>query len=99
MLNKAQDSTFEIFNLGTGKGYSVLEVIDTFEKVANQKLNYEITERRDGDVPVLYAATKLAEEKLHWKATETLEEMIRSSWSWEQNIREEQNQLKNYKSS
>ena len=99
LLNKAQDSTFEIFNLGTGKGYSVLEVIDTFEKVANQKLNYEITERRDGDVPVLYAATKLAEEKLHWKATETLEEMIRSSWSWEQNIREEQNQLKNYKSS
>ena len=95
LLNKAQDSTFEIFNLGTGKGYSVLEVIDTFEKVANQKLNYEITERRDGDVPVLYAATKLAEEKLHWKATETLEEMIRSSWSWEQNIREEQNQLKN----
>ena len=94
LLNKAQDSTFEIFNLGTGKGYSVLEVIDTFEKVANQKLNYEITERRDGDVPVLYAATKLAEEKLHWKATETLEEMIRSSWSWEQNIREEQNQLK-----
>ena len=99
LLNKEQDTTFEIFNLGTGKGYSVLEVIDTFEKVANQKLNYEITERRDGDVPVLYAATKLAEEKLHWKATETLEEMIRSSWSWEQNIREEQNQLKNYKSS
>lgn len=94
LLNKAQDTTFEIFNLGTGKGYSVLEVIDTFEKVANQKLNYEITERRDGDVPFLYAATKLAEEKLHWKATETLEEMIRSSWSWEQNIREEQNQLK-----
>ena len=62
LLHKAQDSTFEIFNLGTGKGYSVLEVIDTFEKVANQKLNYEITERRDGDVPFLYAATKLAEK-------------------------------------
>ena len=88
LLNKEQDTTFEIFNLGTGKGYSVLEVIDTFEKVTNQKLNYEITERREGDVPVLYAATKLAEEKLHWKATETLEEMIRSSWSWEQNIRD-----------
>tara|TARA_B110000240_G_C13407816_1_gene413844 strand:+ start:48 stop:1085 length:1038 start_codon:yes stop_codon:yes gene_type:complete len=89
VLNKAQDNAFEVFNLGTGKGYSVLEVIEAFEKVTHQKLNYEITARRAGDVPVLYAATKLAEEKLHWKATGELEEMIRSSWAWEQNVRKE----------
>jgi UDP-glucose 4-epimerase len=89
LLTKGQDTSFEIFNLGTGKGYSVMEVIDAFEKVTNQKLNYEITERRNGDVPVLYAATKLAEDKLNWKARETLEEMINSSWNWEQNVSKE----------
>ena len=86
-LQNKQEENFEVFNLGTGKGYSVLEVIKAFEEVSKQKLNYEIVERRDGDVPKLYAATKLAEEKLEWKANKSLEEMIASAWRWEQKVR------------
>lgn len=86
-LNDKQEENFEIFNLGTGKGYSVLEVIKTFEKISHQKLNYEIVERRDGDVPVLYAGTQLAKEKLEWKADKSLQEMIASAWLWEQKVR------------
>ena len=86
-LQNKQEENFEIFNLGTGKGYSVLEVIKAFEEVSKKKLNYEIVERRDGDVPKLYAATKLAEEKLEWKANKSLQEMIASAWQWEQKVR------------
>ena len=86
-LQNKQEENFEVFNLGTGKGYSVLEVIKAFEEVSKQKLNYEIVARRDGDVPKLYAATKLAEEKLEWKANKSLEEMIASAWQWEQKVR------------
>jgi UDP-glucose 4-epimerase len=86
-LQNKQEENFEVFNLGTGKGYSVLEVIKTFEEVSKKKLNYEIVARRDGDVPKLYAATKLAEEKLEWKANKSLEEMIASAWQWEQKVR------------
>ena len=62
-------------------------VIHTFESVTNSKLNYEIVERRAGDVPELYASTDLAKEKLGWTADKSLEEMIRSSWNWEQKLR------------
>ena len=86
-LQNKQEENFEVFNLGTGKGYSVLEVIKTFEEVSKKKLNFEIVERRDGDVPKLYAATKLAEEKLEWKANKSLQEMIASAWQWEQKVR------------
>ena len=86
-LQNKQEENFEVFNLGTGKGCSVLEVIKAFEEVSKQKLNYEIVARRDGDVPKLYAATKLAEEKLSWKANKSLEEMIASAWQWEQKVR------------
>ena len=86
-LQNKQEENFEVFNLGTGKGYSVLEVIKAFEEVSKKKLNYEIVERRDGDVPKLYADTKLAEEKLEWKANKSLEEMIASAWQWEQKVR------------
>ncbi|MDG1397521.1 MAG: UDP-glucose 4-epimerase GalE [Polaribacter sp.] len=86
-LQQKQEKNFETFNLGTGNGYSVLEIIKTFEKVSNKKLNYEIVERRNGDVPSLYANAKLAEQKLSWKANKSLEEMIASSWLWEQKVR------------
>jgi UDP-glucose 4-epimerase len=86
-LQNKQEENFEVFNLGTGKGYSVLEVIKAFEEVSKKKLNYEIVERRDGDVPKLYADAKLAEEKLEWKANKSLEEMIASAWRWEQKVR------------
>ncbi|WP_298493933.1 UDP-glucose 4-epimerase GalE [uncultured Algibacter sp.] len=87
LLKKEQETTLEFFNLGTGVGYSVLDVINTFETVTNSKLNYEITKRRDGDVPQLYASTDLAKNKLDWSANKKLDDMISSSWAWEQNLR------------
>ena len=90
IINKKQDEAFETFNLGTGNGFSVLDVINSFEEVTNSKLNYEITGRRPGDVPQLYAATDLAKEKLGWSADRSLNEMISSSWSWEQKLRAEE---------
>jgi len=89
LLNNEQGKQLEIFNLGTGDGYSVMEVIKSFESVTGSKLNYEITGRREGDVPKLYAATDLAKEKLGWYAKRKLDEMISSSWKWEQNLRKE----------
>ena len=88
---KEQEESLEFFNLGTGVGYSVLDVINSFEDVTNSKLNYEITGRRDGDVPQLYASTDLAKEKLGWSADRELNDMISSSWNWEQNLRSKQN--------
>ena len=91
LIHKKQKASYETFNLGTGIGYSVLEVINTFEEVTNLKLNYEITSRRTGDVTQLYASTDLAREKLGWEATKSLKEMIGSSWKWEQKLRVENN--------
>lgn len=88
IIKEKQEKAYEIFNLGTGNGFSVLEVIHSFEKVTGTKLNYEITDRRPGDVPKLYAATDLANKKLEWKAEKDLDEMINSSWNWEQRFRE-----------
>jgi len=87
LLDKKQEQPLEYFNLGTGNGYSVMDVIKSFEKVTNSKLNYEFTNRRDGDVPFLYAATNLAKDKLGWIAEKELDEMVDSAWKWEQNYR------------
>ncbi len=87
LLNNEKEMPFEIFNLGTGTGYSVMDVVTTFEKVTQVKLNYEITTRRKGDVAEIYAATALAESKLKWSADKNLEDMIASSWLWEQHFR------------
>lgn len=89
IIKKEQEKAFEIFNLGTGNGFSVLDVINSFEEVTNSKLNYEITERRPGYVPQLFVATDLAKEKLGWTAERTLNEMISSSWNWEQKLKNE----------
>ncbi|MGB0892512.1 MAG: UDP-glucose 4-epimerase GalE [Flavobacteriaceae bacterium] len=91
LIDKKQETAFETFNLGTGNGFSVLDVINTFEAVTDLKLNYEITGRREGDVPELYASTDLAKEKLGWTAEKSLDEMIRSSWKWEQKLRNKTN--------
>ncbi|TPN86352.1 UDP-glucose 4-epimerase GalE [Aquimarina algicola] len=91
LLNKKHEQPLEFFNLGTGVGYSVLDVIHSFESVTNLKLNYEITDRRDGDVPQLYASTDLAKEKLGWVAEKELNDMISSSWNWEKNLRNNTN--------
>jgi UDP-glucose 4-epimerase len=77
----------ETFNLGTGTGSSVLEVINAFEKISDKKLNYKIVDRREGDVISAYANTDKANNVLGWKAQSTLEESLASAWKWEQKIR------------
>jgi UDP-glucose 4-epimerase len=87
LLNNTNVSNCEVFNLGTGKGSSVLEVIASFERVSNQKLNYNITDRRPGDVISAYADTEKANSLLGWKAQSTLDEAMQSAWKWEKKIR------------
>lgn len=78
---------YEVFNLGTGKGSSVLEVIESFERVSGQKLTYEIGDRRTGDVIAAYADTTKANEVLGWKTKRSLDEAVASAWDWEKKIR------------
>ena len=87
LLNKKNLAKVETFNLGTGTGSSVLEVIHAFEKVSGQKLPYKIVERREGDITSAYANTDKANNVLGWKANSTLEEAMASAWKWEQKIR------------
>jgi len=75
----------EAYNLGTGVGYSVLDVVNNFEKATGQKVPYEIVGRRPGDVAVCYADPSKAEKMLGWKAEKTLEDMCRDSWNWQKN--------------
>lgn len=87
LLDKKNTEKVEIFNLGSGVGSSVLEVIEAFEKVSNQKLAYKIVDRREGDVTMAYANTDKANTILGWKTQSSLEEAIESAWKWEQKIR------------
>lgn len=73
-----------IFNLGTGKGVTVLEAIESFERVSGQKLNYKIVARREGDIAAIYANNSKAVSQLGWKAERDLDAMMRTAWSWEQ---------------
>ena len=87
LLNKKNLEKVEVFNLGTGTGSSVLEVIHSFERVSGQKLPYKIVDRREGDVIEAYANTDKANNILGWKSLSTLDESIASAWKWEQKIR------------
>lgn len=87
LLNKKNLAKVETFNLGTGKGSSVLEVINSFEKVSNTKLPYKIMPRREGDITEAYANTDKANNVLGWKAELTLDEAMASAWKWEQKVR------------
>jgi len=87
LLDNKQKSAFEVFNLGTGKGYSVLEIIHAFEKATGQKVNFKIVDRREGDVEQVYADTAYANRELGWKAEKGIEETLLSAWNWEKNIR------------
>ena len=87
LLNKKNLEKVETFNLGTGTGSSVMEVITAFEKVSGKKLAYKIVGRREGDVISAYANTDKANTVLGWKAHSTLEESLASAWKWEQKIR------------
>lgn len=88
LIHNQNTEKVEIFNLGTGTGSSVLEVIQAFEKVSNQKLNYQIVGRREGDVISAYANTDKANKVLGWTAHLSLEEGLASAWKWEQKIRQ-----------
>ena len=87
MTVKDQNKNFEVYNLGTGRGNTVLEVIKTFEKISGLSLNYEISTRRKGDIIKAYADTTKANKVLGWKAELSLEEALISAWRWEKKIR------------
>ena len=86
LIENKNKAAFEVFNIGTGKGSSVLEVIKTFEKVTKQKLNYKIVGRREGDIVEAYADTSFANKELKWKAELSLEEALASAWKWQQSL-------------
>ena len=87
LLNHENELNYEIFNVGTGTGSSVMEVIQSFERVTGKKLNYKVVDRREGDVIRAYADTSRANRVLGWKAVSTLDEAMSSAWIWEQKIR------------
>lgn len=86
LLSKQNNKQVEIFNLGTGKGSSVFEIVKTFEKISNTKLNYTIGARREGDVPAVFADTAFANTELGWKTELNLERMLEDAWRWEKHL-------------
>jgi len=86
LLNNHHKKQFEVFNLGTGKGNSVLEVIQAFEKVTGQKVNYKLVERREGDITAAYANTTFANDELGWKAQLNIEDALLSAWKWQETL-------------
>ena len=88
LIGNKSVSKYDVFNIGTGKGVSVLEVIRCFEKVSNKKLNYIIGSKRKGDVSKAYADTKKANIILNWKTELSLDQAILSAWEWEKKIAE-----------
>ncbi len=88
ILEKKNKKSLEVFNLGTGKGVSVLEIINTFEKATGMKVPYEIAPRRAGDIEQVWADASHANKELGWKAEATLEETLLSAWKWQQKLQE-----------
>lgn len=88
MMQGKSKKDYEIFNLGTGRGVSVLEMIQSFERVSGVKLNYKIAPRRAGDTEKVWADTRYANEELGWTAQSTLDETMLSAWKWEQHYRQ-----------
>ena len=83
LINSTQNTQIDIYNLGTGKGSSVLEVVHAFEKANDVNVPYQICERRAGDITIAYANADKAEKELGWKADTTLEEALRTTWQWQ----------------
>ena len=87
LLKKRNKSNYEYFNIGTGKGTTVLEIVKSFEKANSLKLNYKIVDRRPGDIEKIWADTTLANNELGWKAEIGLDETLASAWNWEKKYR------------
>ena len=86
LINDKNKTSFEVFNIGTGKGNSVLEVVKSFEKVTGKKLNYKLVDRREGDIVAAYADTTFANNELGWKAKFSLDEALLSAWKWQETL-------------
>lgn len=84
LMNGKNKTNYEVFNVGSGAGSSVLEIVKAFEKVNNLTLNYKIVDRRPGDVTAAYANTSYANEELGWKTEKSLDEALESAWKWQQ---------------
>ena len=87
LLEKKNKKDYEVFNLGTGKGVSVLEAIHSFEQVSGVKLKYKITGRRQGDIVKIWADPSLANRELGWKTIRSLDDCMKTAWEWEKRIR------------
>ena len=89
ILQDKQNEQVEVFNIGTGRGLSVLELIQAFEASTGVKLNYQIVGRRAGDIEQVWANPDKANNVLGWKAETTIEDTLRSAWKWQQKLRED----------
>ena len=83
MIDNKNRSNYEVFNVGTGTGSTVLEVIQSFERVSGEKLNYKFADRRAGDVIAAYADTKKANAELGWKSESSLDDAMDAAWKWQ----------------
>jgi UDP-glucose 4-epimerase len=90
LIEKRNKSDYEVFNLGTGEGVSVLDAIKSFERVSGIKLKYTITGRRAGDIEKIWADPSLANKELGWKTISSLDEAIKTAWDWENHIRKKE---------
>lgn len=88
LINKKYKEDLEFFNIGTGRGFSVLEIIDSFEKSTGKKLNWTFAPRREGDIIQIWADTSFAEKELGWKAQEDISSMTLSAWKWQEALAE-----------
>jgi UDP-glucose 4-epimerase len=87
MLENKNKHDYEVFNLGTGQGVSVLEAIKSFERVSGIKLKYKITDRRAGDIEKIWADPSFANRELGWKTLSSLDEAMKTAWEWEKAVR------------
>ena len=87
MVEQKSTESYEIFTVGTGRAVSVFELVKTFERVNNLKLNYKVAPRRAGDVVAVWADTSLANRELNWHAERTLEQTLQAAWAWEKRVR------------
>ncbi|MBR6561075.1 MAG: GDP-mannose 4,6-dehydratase, partial [Alistipes sp.] len=87
MIEDKNKTKYEVFNIGTGNATSVLELVNSFERVNELKLNYKVAPRRPGDVVSIWADTSLANEELGWKAERPLDDTLQAAWAWEKSVR------------